>query len=155
MKHYFIYVGADDEPFLEGFDKRDQSARLVELGDGDVLIPGLVEDDAPLGSAEEGLRRPEADVFPAAAEPVESIRTGLEVLKHDARRERASPGHQRVQCAESVSMEPTEAPRLAVLHPERRQVHLMRTTSGLASPTCSTGAATLVEATVAVANIKK
>src|SRR5262249_44266673 len=59
---------------------------------------GLIEDDAPLDSAEKGGRRPEADVLPAAPEPVDTIRTGLQVLERDAWRARASPGHQRVQC---------------------------------------------------------
>jgi hypothetical protein len=117
MKHYFIYVGADDEPFLEGFDKRDQSARLVELGDGDVLIPGLVEDDAPLGSAEEGLRRPEADVVPAAAEPVDAIRTRPKVLEGNRQGACATLGHQRMIPADSVRVETAETLDVPVAHP--------------------------------------
>jgi hypothetical protein len=61
-----------------------------------VSATGLVEGHAPLSSAEEGLRRPKADVLPAAPEPVDAIRTGLKVLECDARRTRTAFGHQGV-----------------------------------------------------------
>jgi hypothetical protein len=48
--------------------------------------------------------------------------TGLKVLKRHARRARAALGHQRVQYAEVVRVEPTKALRVPVIHPESGKV---------------------------------
>jgi hypothetical protein len=82
-----------------------------------VSATDLVEGDAPLNSAEKGFVRPKADVLPAAPEPVDAICIRLKVLERHARRPRAALGHQRVQHAESVWVEPAQALRVPVIHP--------------------------------------
>jgi hypothetical protein len=85
-------------------------------------VAGLIGEDAALDSVEERSRGPKADVLRAASEPVDAIRTGLKVLEHDARRARAAPGHERVQYAEAVRVEPANALRVPVIHHESGKI---------------------------------